>query len=467
MGLGPAASYRAAPLAWYSAAVLDVTSALRSRRQWLATGLLSIVLWSGCRANKPQAIDSGSAPTPGTIQVTPADRKSLATSNTAFGLRVYRALRAAKPAQNLVFSPASISMAMCMVHAGAAGETARELHDALAWTLDPDRVHATHATMLAEWANELKPQSPLRKVERLVGGKDSSSLRVANRLFGLVNYPFLEPFERITEERYGARLARLDFAHDSDGSRRAINAWVEERTERKIKDLFPPATITSDAALVLVNAIYFKGTWSRLFEKSKTSEGPFSVQPDRRVQVPMMHDEPAERPCRRMLGARVVELPYREGALVMDLVVPERVDGLGEFEAMLDPGDLESALSGLQNVQVKLTMPKFSALASFELGPVLQALGVRRAFGNDADLSRMTPKPTRLSRVRHASFVAVDEEGTEAAASTAVEAVAKGGPPTPVEVRVDRPFLFLIRDRASGMILFMGCVLDPSASASG
>ncbi len=263
-------------------------------------------------------------------------------------------------------------------------------------------------------------------------------------------------------ENYGAGLRVLDFATAPEESRVAINDWVSEQTEGKIEDLIPQGLISSLTRLVLTNAIYFNAAWADPFEEESTEEGAFRLLDGSEVSVPMMRQTESFGYAEGG-DYQAIELPYDGHELSMVIVLPEEGE-LEAFEDSLDAERLDAILKARERRQVALTMPKFEFEAQFSLAQTLAALGMPQAFTPDADFSGMTgARDLFISEVVHKAFVSVDEAGTEAAAATAVVMVESAMPEEPVEMTVDHPFLFLIRDIESGAILFVGRVVDPGA----
>jgi serpin B len=308
----------------------------------------------------------------------------------------------------------------------------------------------------------------LLKLANGAGGADRGyQLSMANRLWGRAGYEFQPAFLALTEKHYGARLETLDFAHDPDGARGAINRWVERQTADKIKDLIKPGVLAGDTRLVLTNAIYFKGSWADPFKKEATKDEPFLGGPaaERKVDVPMMHRTGGYRYAEDD-AAQILELPYAKNEVSMVVILPRKADGLPQLERAMDAkwlGGAVGRLKGRENVQVAL--PRFTMTAEFELSKPLSSMGMPLAFDPaKADFSGMsTRERLAIDKVIHRAFVDVNEEGTEAAAATAVtmRPTAVREPEPPTVFRADHPFVFLIRDTRSGDILFMGKVVDP------
>jgi serpin B len=386
---------------------------------------------------------------------TPQAQAAVARSINAFGVDFYR--RTAATPGNLVVSPASLAFAFAMTYAGAQGQTAQELSDAFHFDLAGDSLHEGFAGLMAAW-NEAG------EVE----------LAVANRLFAEKTYTFEAPFVELTRTLYGAPMQPMDFRGAADGSRREINAWVEQRTKDRIRELLPAGSIDGSTRLVLTNAIYLKADWLVPFEREATRPAPFHAKSGD-VQAPTMamseHLAFAADPA---AGVKLLQLPYKGPRLAMLLVLPDAVDGLAAVEAKLDPAALERwaaavdapAAQGL----VELQLPKLviDPPQSTPLRATLEAMGVRRAFDEEqAQFEKMAPAPPPLyiSEAFHKAFIEVDEKGTEAAAATAVVMAEGAGMlmAPPVSFHVDHPFLFVLRDRVSGAVLFMGRVEDPTA----
>ena len=380
-----------------------------------------------------------------------ADRSTAVEGNNAFAVELYGRLR--KQSGNLFFSPESISTALAMAYAGARGDTAAEMAKTLHFTLPPGQLHPAMGALLTD----------------LNAPHDGYQLRVANALWAQQDYTFLDDFLRLLKTDYGAGLNRVDFKAAPEAARLAINHWVEQRTEDKIKDLLQPGVVDSATRLLLTNAIYFKGDWQTQFDKTQTKDEDFHLSSARTVEAPLMHREDQ---FNYFNGGtfQALEIPYKTGELSMIVFLPNEVSGLSALEASLTPAAMQQWLGQLRPAaKVILTLPKFTMTREFNLAGTLGAMGMPRAFQNDlADFSGMTGDRGHklfISAVIHKAFVDVNEEGTEAAAATSVTmraATAHAPDRTPpIVFRADHPFLFLIRDNRSGGILFMGRVADP------
>jgi serpin B len=287
-------------------------------------------------------------------------------------------------------------------------------------------------------------------------------LRVANRLWGQQGFRFQPAFLKLTRDDYGAELSPVDFGK-ADAARDQINAWVEEQTNRKIQDLIPKGVLSKQTRLVLTNAVYFKAAWTDQFNAGATQPEPFHVSPERDVQTPMMRH-------RKNFSYgenddwQALALPYGDRQdLTMLVLLPKRMDGLPQLEKDLTAKAIETLVAGMRRESVYLRLPKFKITSTLNLKETLAALGMPLAFSDDADFSAMSSQEgLTLSAAIHKAFIHVDEEGTEAAAATAMAAVKSAQPEKFAEFHADHPFLFLIRERQTGSILFLGRLSEPT-----
>lgn len=365
-------------------------------------------------------------------------------AHNLFAADVYGEL--AKKPGNLVFSPTSISTALAMTYAGARGDTASQMAKTLHLPEGPFDVHGAYGALLS-------------RLESSAAG--DPELHVANRLFGQKGAPFESAFLDLTHAKYGAPMEALDFAKSPEPSRLFINAWVEKQTKSRIKDLLPEGTIDGSTRLVLTNAVYFKGSWLTAFDKKLTSDEAFGTK-----KVPTMH---AMRGASYLDtdAAQILELPYKSAgvdhAVSMVIVLPHDKDGANKLGAKRAFELLQTKTMGFRDVQ--MSIPRFKATLPFSLGDVLKKLGMVDAFGSAANFTGISSSiPLSISHVIHKAFVDVNEEGTEAAAATAVVATKgiKSEPVPPVVFRADHPFLWALKDRSTGTLLFVGRVDDPN-----
>jgi serpin B len=376
----------------------------------------------------------------------PPDALKVAADNNDFALQLYAEL--AKKDGNLFFSPYSISTALAMTYAGARGNTAEQMKTTLHFLQDPKLLHPGFRAI-----NEhLLGKNPKRKFE----------LSVANRLFGQKDYGFLPEFLKTGTEFYGAGLEELDFIKQREKARQTINAWVEKKTNDKIKELIKEGILSVDTRLVLTNAIYFKAAWARNFDEKKTAPGEFFVEPGKSVKVPMMRGS-IRTGYFKGDGVEVLALPYEQNQLSMLVLLPAKDSSVAKLGAALTQANLKKWTGKFGDNMVDVRMPKFKYTSEFSLNNTLQALGMTDAFHPmRADFSGIASgERLFISNVVHKAFIDVHEKGTEAAAATAV-VVDRTSLPTPATFTADRPFLFLIRDNASGSILFMGRVSNPA-----
>jgi serpin B len=374
------------------------------------------------------------------------ERYDIAGGNNAFACDVYGKLRETESG-NLFFSPFSIRTALAMTYAGARGTTAGQMAEVLHFGEGQETLHAE----MGAYIKKLNASA----------GPDTYLLTVANALWGQEGFEFIPEFLQLNDAYYGAGLKTVDFIGDTEGARQAINQWVEEETKEKIKDLIPAGTLQPLTRLVLTNAIYFKGTWEIQFDPSVTADEAFFISAEQTVQAPMMHLEEKFKFFENNL-LKVIELPYNGDRLVMDILLPNEIDGLANLEAALTAENLEAWLGALEEDTVTVALPRFKTESAFRLDDILKALGMVDAFSEiAADFTGITAKPELfISAVVHKAFVDVNEEGTEAAAATAVVMGIKSAGTTNV-FRADHPFIFLIRDLKSGAVLFLGRLVEP------
>jgi serpin B len=384
-------------------------------------------------------------------EINESELATLVDGNSAFAFNLYQQLRDEEG--NIFYSPYSISLALAMTYAGARNETEQQMADALSFTLPQNQLHPAFNAL----ALELDSRGEGAK------GKDGEGFRlnIINAIWGQRDYTFLTEFLDRLAVNYGAGLRVLDFIGAPEESRVTINDWVAEQTEERIKDLIPPGLINPATRLVLTNAIYFNAAWLYPFKEDLTRDGAFYLLDGSEVTVPMMRQMESFGYAEGD-GYQAVELPYDGSELSMVILLP--ASGQFEtFESALDAAQVEGIIGSLENREVSLTMPKFEFDSSFSLREALSALGMPIAFSDAADFSGMTGnRDLFIADVVHKAFVSVDEAGTEAAAASAVVMEMTAMPET-VEVTIDRPFIFLIRDIETGAILFVGCTLNPAA----
>lgn len=416
----------------------------------------SLVIWLAlvCVAALAWSVASKQLSKPKPVAVSP-EMKTLVDGNTAFAVDLYQQLK--DQPGNLFFSPYSISTALGMTFAGARGETETEIARALHFDLPQNSVHAAFADL----------NSRLNSVQRW----NRITVDVANSLSYQSDTSLLPSFIDLLREKYQAEVQAIDFAHDSQGASRKINQWVEERTHGKIKELTAPADLDR-ARIALCNAVYFKGKWKLQFDPSDTKPLPFFITETNQVTVEMMSRKAEVKAVHQdTVPADLLELPYYGEDLSMIILLPApsysesgiQQNSLTDVERMLTPENLQRWIKDLDKAEARkhyVMLPRFSHTHQLDLVPSLKKLGIVTAFGNTSDFSGMNGKQDLLlSKVLHQACVEVNEEGTEAAATTLMIAATK----SVVESFVaNHPFIFLIRDNATGSILFFGRVVDPT-----
>ncbi len=376
-----------------------------------------------------------------------AKTKKAAESVNAFGLDLYGKLK--EKDGNLFMSPSSVSTALGMAYAGARGRTAEEMKKVLHFTLADKELHPAMGNL----------------AKLLVRKEKGCKVSIANALWGQQGEKWLDSFLNLQKKSYGAGLNEVDFKEATEQARKMINTWVEDKTNKKIKDLLKPGVLKPLTKLVLTNAIHFKGTWKKQFKKTDTRKAKFRLDAKKDVQVDMMHMRNEKFKYMQDADFQAVELPYTGEKLSMVVILPDKVDGLAEIEKKLSGEKLNEWLGKLHTTKVhSLSIPKFKMTCEFSLGETLKEMGMPMAFGMQADFSGMNGKKDLfISAVIHKAFVDVNEEGTEAAAATAVVMEGKSAAPRRTIFYADHPFLFLIRDCGTGSILFMGRLANPGS----
>ncbi len=438
------------------------------RKRWSSlAAVLTVGALAACGSSDlgPGRLVRSNLPRINNPQVSAPDRASQARGNAAFAFDCYRRL-AAKPG-NVFYSPLSVSLALAMTWAGARTTTEEQMASALRFELPQERLHPFFNALDLELNSRGQGSS----------GKDGGAfrLRVVNAIWGQEGFDFLSPFLDTLAQHYGAGMRLLDFGRPQEAVD-AINKWIAEQTEDRIPKLLSPDMLNEPVALVLTNAVYFNAAWEQQFKKADTQDGAFHPPNGQSVTVPMMRQTASFRTgagalarcgsstrCGPGSGFRAIELPYDGQQLSMLIILPD-VQPLDTLEANLTPDSLAFILDSLKPQQVSLQMPRWTFRSPvLSLSEPLTALGMQDAFvPYQADLSGMDGRRDLfISDVAHQAFVAVDENGTEAAAATAVIIGLTAAPVTPIPFIVDQPFVYLIRDIPTGAILFVGRTVDP------
>nr|XP_032830336.1 leukocyte elastase inhibitor-like isoform X2 [Petromyzon marinus] len=381
--------------------------------------------------------------------------ENVVAANAEFAIDVFRTLGAREVGGNVFFSPLSISAALAMVLLGAKGQTSEQMSKVLCYEGVSD-VHEAFKGLLGT----------------LKSPGAGCVLRVANRLYGEKSFGFLKGFLQATQKFYDAKLAAVDFTKSFDGVRKKINAWVEEKTDGKIKDLLEEGTLDVMTRLVIVNAVYFKGKWTKKFNSQNTTQSNFHLNQRETKQVQMMSQKNTfQHGFVQNMNLNVLELPYVGNALSMIILLPAAIEdetnGLEKLERELNLQNLQTWTSPttMRSGDVLLHLPRFRLEQSYTLNKPLSSLGMGDLFSPlTADLSGMDGnRDLFVSHVAHRAFVEVNEEGTEAAAATAVTIKLRRAMPTqpPFKFCADHPFVFLIRDNRNGSVLFLGRYTSP------
>ncbi len=394
---------------------------------------------------------------------------ALVGSTNAFAFDLYRELLEENSDENLFSSPVSISIALGMTYAGARGDTREQMHDTLRFALDDDELHEAFNELQQEFAARGEEFDP---DDEPGGGYDEDDepvpfeLSIANSLWGQEGYPFDEGFLERIENHYGTGLQSVDYQSEPAAAREKINDWVAEETEERIDELLPEGSLDALTRLVLVNAVYFFANWKHPFQESNTSQEEFTALDGSTEIVPMMSKDRSWSYA-ELDGAQAVELPYVGDETSMVVVLPPE----GEFESYeraFDTETLATLLDAMESRDGTVSLPRFEFESGFQLGVPLQELGMVDAFVEEeanfdglVDSSEVDAE-LLIDEVYHDSFVAVDEEGTEAAAATGVVVRDESAPADPFDFVADRPFLFAIRDEPTETILFFGRAVDPA-----
>jgi serpin B len=376
----------------------------------------------------------------------PAADSHIVPAMNAFTTAAYKQLAGGDA--NLILSPFNIATALSMALAGARGQTAAEIQSVLRLHYD-STYDAALASLLADLAK--------------AANNDGNQLLTANGLWVQKGFAILPAFENTLANNYHAPLTPLDFVAAPEAARSQINRWTEEQTKEKIKDLFPAGSLNAQTRLVLTSAIYFYGKWQDPFLTSRTRPAPFTLPSGAAAQADFMnqtsHFGYAETP-----SAQILEMRYAGSGIAFDVLLPKLVTGLPDLEKSLTPENLTGWLGHVATQNVQVSLPKFRAESQFSIRKALSAMGMPAAFTDKADFSGIDPKGgLAISEVFHKAFVDVSEQGTEAAAATgiAVHATAMRMPEQAIVFRADHPFLFLIRDARTGVVLFIGRLMNP------
>jgi serpin B len=381
----------------------------------------------------------------------------------AAGGRVFAAAAYAQLASsgdgNVVFSPTSIRLALAMAYAGARGETATQMAGVLDFTLEGSRLHAALNALDQALASRNRDEG----ADPNTGQPRRVQISVANAIWGQEGFTFLSDFLDTLAQNYGAGMRVVDFRHAAEQARQTINQWIADQTNNRITELIPQGVLDELTRLVITNAIYLNANWSMAFDPDATGDAAFTLLDGSQVTASMMHEEEGLLYAAGN-GWQAVELPYVGDEVAMLFVVPD-AGRFSEVEGEVGGGLFDQIRAALSPRQVQLGLPKFEFHFKAGIAGMLASMGMPLAFDPDqADFSGMsTEEELYISDVIHEAFIKVDEAGTEAAAATAVVIGTTAMPIDVVNLRIDRPFLFTLYDRATGEILFMGRVVNPAA----
>lgn len=372
----------------------------------------------------------------------------LSRDNSEFATRLYREICA--PDANLIFSPYSVSSALAMTYAGARGTTESQMAAVLSFSLDQKDIHQAFADL----------GTRLDKIQQT----GDITLNIANSLWPETSFELLSEYVDLIKKNYGVEITPLEFRKSSEAAR-TINRWVENKTHDKIRNIISARDLGPLTRLVLANAIYFNGKWLNPFDPSKTREAPFYSKPDNPVKAQMMTQKSRFRYL-ELEDLQILEMPYLGNNLSMVALLPRKMEGLSSLESQLGVEQLEQWRHKLIPTNVTVYFPRFQITHSVDLGNRLVSMGMVDAFSDTkADFSGIAvikpSEPLYISRVLHKAFIKVSEEGTEAAAATAViQKVGAAPRPTPI-FRADHPFIFMILENQTGSVLFMGKMTNP------
>jgi serpin B len=371
--------------------------------------------------------------------------KSAVESNNRFAFDLYSKL--SEEGENLLFSPWSISTALAMTYEGARGKTAEEMA----------------ATLYLEKDDDIR-RSSFAAVHKQLNHEDMEcKLHTANALWVQKDFQLLDEYTDVIQKYYAGETTNVDFKKALENARRTINSWVEKETNNKIKDLFPKGSLTKNIRLALTNAIYFNGDWNIAFNKSETVPLPFRLSPNKTVDVQTMNctGRHAVFNYAETDTLQILEMPYKGEELSM-LVLLTKDDNLQNLEASLSIDELYKWRSGLAERRVEVFFPKFTFKNKYDLDKKLKKMGMPLAFSKKTDFSGIDGSDSlSIDKVIHQAFVDVNEEGTEAAATGVTVGLRYVGPSIPV-FHAEHPFCFMIQERGSGNILFMGRVVNPN-----
>ena len=437
-----------------------VPQSLQRRRVLaVAVALASTSLLAGCLGSDTPT-DNGDDNTTSTGSHADDDQldsisiDELATRNRRFAFDLYNDLHQANPAVNIFYSPHSISLALAMTLGGARDETADRMREVLHF-LATDELHPAFSELT----------SALAERSQVDDNGDPFTLNIVNSIWGQSDYPFKDDFLTLLNEYYGATVRDVDFKTDPEGSRRTINAWVEDETADLIDELFPEGSITEFARLVLANVVYFHAAWASAFNPDATQRSNFTAIDGTSSTVDMMHQS-GRFDYAEVDGHQIIELPYVGDDVTLTVILPDASVDFTAFESAIDVQTFDGYVDAVSTRDGTIALPRFEYEFGTSLKDVLSGMNMTIAFDPEtadfrgiADVDE-TEEELFIHDIYHDAVISVDEEGTEAAAATGVIVGTTSAPSNPFEMIVDRPFIFAIRDRPTGTLLFLGRVID-------
>lgn len=370
---------------------------------------------------------------------------SVAVNEFAFGL--YRSI--GRGDDNVAFSPLSLTVALALAYAGAEGQTAQEMGTALYWGLPPEQ--------------GLNALAELVRLQNETLNRHGCLWKNASRVWIQSGFPILDTYSRKIGKTLSVAIASGDFAGDPEKTRGDINEWVRQATESFIPELLAPGALTPDVRMALVNAAYFKGPWAAAFDSDETALGAFWIGKQKTIDVPMMKRS-GRYHFHRDARVDILRLPYRGYRASMLILLPRAIDELSDLEQALTADQLSLWRNSLEEHLLRVEVPKFEIEAYYDMREMLERLGMKRAFSDDADFSGMTgQRNLKIDPVVHRAKIKVDEKGAEAAAASGIMMQLTSAAPgrEPIVVRVDHPFVFIVFDEATQTILFIGRVARP------
>jgi serine protease inhibitor len=417
---------------------------------------LGLIALGGCHSKDNEQTTDGNVARSNLVrdtnpQASDADLAAVAAGNTDFALKAFGQI-GADADTNTVFSPYSITLAVALATAGARGTTLTGMEQALSFPLPQDRLHPAF--------NKLDLLLATKTTGTVHSdGSQSPRLNIVNAVWGQQDFPILPAYLDTLAVNYGAGLRIVDFIHAPEDSRSTINSWVADQTNNRITDLIPQGSLKTDTRIILTNAIWFKADWASPFPAGRTANQPFFNRSGSASAVPFMHHT-TTLPYAQSNGCQAIDIPYVDGNLSMLVLMPDP-GTFNTFLSTLTPTKLDAVTGQLTNTFVDLSLPKFTFTTAADLNAILSSLGMIDAFDPaKADFSGIDGnRDLFVSSVVHQAFISVDEKGTEAAAATAILFGTTSVPPPPLILTIDHPFLFLVRDRQTGLVLFMGKVV--------